>query len=53
MFRFLKVSDVVFLAPATHVLDDVTLEVPYRVGVDVLDGLDGLILVVITRDLFV
>jgi len=50
---FLQVFDAVLAAPAGHVLDDVTLEVADVVGMDVFNGLDGQLFVVVASNLHV
>jgi len=48
-----QISEAVLLAPATDVLDHVALEVPYRIGVDVLDWLNRQVLVMVATNLFI
>jgi hypothetical protein len=37
---FFQIFDSILASPARYVLDDIALEVPYAVGVDVLDRLN-------------
>lgn len=53
MPRLLKVLDAPLLAPPGYVLDDAAFSKGKAVGVDVLDGLDGAVLVVVPAHLYV